>query len=318
MKKTGKPLSASVEKLWVSLLNSDRWRRFVKSGVGAKVFRSRAFQRSNITRRYAITYCQGRLHPKQFEDVGTFCMFIGHTKSGGTMIGSLLDAHANVILADETDVLGYVSSGFNRDQIFRLLLKYSKRDALKGRVTARRLVPYHFSVPGQWQSRNQTLKVIGHSRAGPTTGKLSLEPSALEKLRNVMAGVNIKIIHTIRNPYDPISLMMVRGNRSFANAIDHYFVYCETLISLREQLDHSILRPVKYEEFVTNPREQLKGICTFLGIDADIGYLDACTSILYKFPDRSRHMVDWDETWIDVVQNKINQVDFLEGYTFSN
>ncbi len=67
------------------------------------------------------------------------------------MIGALLDAHPNVILADEIDVFEYMDDGFSKEQIYHLLLKNSHREFLKGRVTARRLVPYSFSVPGQWQ-----------------------------------------------------------------------------------------------------------------------------------------------------------------------
>jgi hypothetical protein len=245
-------------------------------------------------------------------------MFIGHAKSGGTMVGSLLDAHSRVILADEIDVLGFVSKGFSRDQIFHLLLKGSRREAMKGRVTARRLEPYSFAVPGQWQSRYKTLEVIGHSRAGPSTRKLLHQPELLGEIRTVMDGVDLRIIHIIRNPYDPISLMMIRGNRSFQNAIDHYFSYCETLIALREQLEASSLHVVRYEDFIRDPREQLSAVCAFLGLEADEGYLEACASILYESPKQERHMVDWEKQWIEVVQKRINQVPFLAGYDFDN
>ncbi len=316
--KSGRSLSGAIEKMWVFWTNSDRWRRFAKRGVWARFSRSRAFQKAALVRRFAITYYQSRLDPQFFQEVNTFCMFIGHAKSGGTMIGSLLDAHANMIIADETDVFGYVSSGFSRDQIYHLLLKGSRRDALKGRVTARRVKPYSFAVAGQWQSRYQKLRVIGHSKAGPSTGKLSRSPILLEELREVMAGVNVKIIQVIRNPYDPISYMMIRGKRSFTNAIDHYFNYCNTLTTLREQLDESNLLAVKYDVFVRNPQEQLGAICQFLGLEAEVEYLDACASILYASPERNRNMVAGDEKSIDIVQNKIDQVEFLAGYTFEN
>jgi len=318
MDKSGRSLSGSTEKLWVSWKNSDRWRRFAKWGVGAKFFRSRAIQKAALARRFVITYYQSRLNPQLFQDVNTFCMFIGHAKSGGTMIGSLLDAHANMIFADETEVLGHVRSGFSQEQIYHLLLKGSRREALKGRVTARRVKPYSFAVAGQWQSRYEKLQVIGHSKAGPSTGKLSRSPTLLEELRKVMAGVNVKIIQVIRNPYDPISYMMIRGKRSFTNAIDHYFNYCNTLTTLQEQLDDSTLLAVKYDVFVRNPQEQLGAICQFLGLEAEVDYLEACASILYASPERNRDMVAWDEKSIEIVQNKIDQVEFLAGYTFEN
>lgn len=308
----------SLESMWVSWLDSSRWRRFSKRGAGARFFRSRAFRKMDMLRRFAVSYYHTRLTPQLFQDVSAFCTFIGHAKSGGTLIGSLLDAHPDVILADETDVLGYMTAGFSRDQIYHLLLKGSRREALKGRVTARRLEPYSFAVPGQWQSRYKKLRVIGHSRAGPTTRKLSHDPALLDELREVMAGVQLKVIHVIRNPYDPIGLMMVRGERSFENAVDHYFNYCNILTALHERLDSASLWTVRYEEFIRRPRAHLIGVCEFLGVQASDDYLDACTGILYKSPELNRQMIDWKAQWIETVNSKIDHYGFLQGYSYDD
>jgi hypothetical protein len=246
-------------------------------------------------------------------------MFIGHTKSGGTLIGSLLDAHPNVILADEADVLAYMENGFSRHQIYHILLKISRREVLKGRVTARRLKPYSFKVPGQWQGRYSKLQVIGDSRAGLTTQKFGRDPDLLrQKLHKLIPDVDIKLIQVIRNPYDPISQMMIRGKRSFQNAQERYFANCEILIELRKQMNSSTLLAVKYEEFIRQPESNLIRICNFLGIDACDDYVDACTNILYESPEQSRHLVRWEPEWIDAVQSKIDRFDFLEGYTFKD
>jgi hypothetical protein len=245
-------------------------------------------------------------------------MFIGHAKSGSTMISSLLDAHTDAIFADEADVLKYVSSGFKRDQIYHILLKASHREALKGRVTARRLTPYSFLIPGQWQGRYRTLQVIGDSKAGPTTGRLGRNPDLIRRLYEVMDGVDVRLIHVIRNPYDPISLMMIRGKRTFENAIGHYFAYCQTLANLRSQFDNSSLLTIKYEDFVYQPEMNLLNICKFLGLEATAEYLTACIDILHASPDQSRHLVTWSPEWIQDVNNKIEQFDFLEGYSYES
>ena len=309
-------MTESFERLWVSWLNSNRWRRFAKGGPGSKFFRSKAYVRLNMTRRYVTTYYYSRKHPTLFQDVKRFCMFVGHAKSGGTLIGSLLDAHPNIILADEADVFHYVAHGFSRDQIYHLLLKASRRERLKGRVTARRLKPYSFLIPGQWQGRYRRLRVIGDSKAGPSTRKLGRDLTFLQRLRQVMAGSEVKIIHVIRNPYDPISLMMIRGKRTFENATAHYFAYCETLAAVRKQMDRSDLLAVRYEDFIHQPGQNLRQICRFLGVEAGDDYLQACSDILYPSPEQSRHQVAWSPEWIQVVADKIEQFDFLAGYTF--
>ncbi len=309
-------MTNAVERWWVSWVNSDGWRQFAKWGAGARFFRSRAYRKVNMARRFATTYYKSSRQTAVFEDVATFCMFVGHVKSGGTLLGSLLDAHPDVILADEVDVLQYVAAGFSRDQIFHILLKGSQREALKGRVTARRLTPYSFAVPNQWQGRFQKLQVIGDSKAGPTTRQLGQQPALLPKLQERMTGVDTRILHVIRNPFDPISIMMVRGKRSFANAFDHYFDYCVTLTQLRSQLDEKNLFAVRYEDLIDNPRFWLTRVCEFLGVAADSDYLDACAGILHPSPDVSRRLVQWDPSWIQSVEQKMAQFDFLAGYRF--
>jgi hypothetical protein len=239
-------------------------------------------------------------------------------KSGGSMIGSLLDAHPNAILADEVYALRYVQAGFRREQIFHILLRASQKELLKGRVTARRLTPYSWLVPGQWQGRFTSLRVIGDSTTGSSTQQLAEMPKLLEKLRKVMQPVNLRFIHVIRNPYDPISIMMIRGKRTFENASEHYFASCKMLLGLHDQMDASELLLIRYEDFVNQPEEKLAEICNFLGLEATPEYLKACASILNNSPERSRRLVTWETDWVEDVKNRSAQYDFLAGYSFED
>jgi hypothetical protein len=239
-------------------------------------------------------------------------------KSGGSMIGSLLDAHPNAILADEVYALRYIQSGFRRDQIFHILLRASQKELLKGRVTARRLTPYSWLVPNQWQGRFTSLQVMGDSTTGSSTQQLVEIPNLLEKLRKVMRPVNLRFIHVIRNPYDPISIMMVRGKRSFENASEHYFASCKMLLELRSQLSASELFSIRYEDFVHRPERNLADICIFLGLEVTADYLKSCTGILNKSPERSRSLVNWEPDWINQVKSRMSQYDFLAGYSFED
>jgi hypothetical protein len=311
-------MSQAFERLWTSFFNTDGIRRFAKRGVGSVLFNSRIYQTLNLARRYFLTYLQVRRNPGFFQDVNTFCVIIGHNKSGASMIGSLLDAHPYIALSDEADALQYVSAGFSRDQIFHLLLKGSRREFIKGRVTARRLQPYSFLVPGQWQGRFKKLRVIGDSTSGTSTRRLARDPDLSLRLRKIMGETRVKYIHVIRNPYDPISLIMVRGKRSFENAVEHYFTNCATLAEMRKSLSSSDLCAVRYEDFIRYPETCLSEILSFLGLEAGADYLKACTGILYKTPDQSRHMVEWDARWIEAVKTGIEQYDFLCGYSYES
>ncbi len=291
-------------------------RRFLKKGPGSVIFRSKGYHRLLMFRNYISSLYAATTKPSQFKDVKTYCMFIGHNKSGVSMLGALLDAHPNMIISDEADALEYVQAGFSRNQIFHILLRQSRREARKGRITARRLQPYSYLVPDQWQGRYKTLRVIGDSTAGSSTRTLGLQPNLLERTKHKMQGVDIKFIQVIRNPYDPISAMMVRSGRSFENAIETYFSYCETLMKLRKQMEPSQLLAVRYEDFVQGRETKLKEVCQFLGLQVEPDYLKACAEILHDAPETSRQWVKWDSSHTAQVASNIDRYDFLNGYSF--
>jgi len=305
------------QKLWVSFLDSNQFRKFARQGPGLHFFRSGAYRNLRLAKNRVSSSVATLMKPDLFQEVKTFCLFVGHNKSGTSMLGSLLDAHPNVILADEVGALEHVSAGFKRDQIFQLLLKGSRRELMKGRVTARRLTPYSYLVPGQYQGRFTQLQVIGDGKAGSSTQRFAKEPHLLEYLQTVMEGVDVKLIQVIRNPFDVISVMMVRGKRTFANSIYHYFTSCETLVKLRTGVNVS-LHAVRYEEFVNHPEQNLTRLCDYLGIEPHADYLQACAGLMHERPDRSRHMVEWTPDWIKVVDENIDKYEFLQGYSFES
>jgi hypothetical protein len=311
-------MKQSVDSLWVSLVNSRGFRQLSKRGPASGIFRSAAYQSLTLASQYWYSRQQSRKNPLAFKDVQTYCMSIGHTKSGGSMLGALLDAHPNVILADEADALQFVQKGFTRDQIFHLLLRASRRELMKGRVTARRLGGYSWLVPGQWQGQFTTLRVLGDSTTGTSTRRLAGSIGLWDELLKLMDKVNVRLLHVIRNPYDPISVMMVRGKRTFEQALEHYTTSCEILVGLRKQIGSPNIHPVHYEEFIGAPQSRLAEICTFLGLEASEEYLTACAGILRPAPDRARDMVAWEQKWIAAVKETVSRFDFLDGYTFES
>ena len=140
----------------------------------------------------------------------------------------------------------------------------------------------------------------------------------LDRLAALTREVDVKMIQVIRNPFDPISVMMVRGDRTFDNSIEHFFSACNTLVDLRRHIDRGGLLPVRYEDVVADPSGVLRNVCAFVGVDPDPEYIDACTSIIRPRPDRSRDMVEWTPEWIDHVERRMVDFDFLDGYSYDN
>lgn len=301
---------------WASWLDSRAWRRVVGSTTGRRLRKTRLFEDADTLRRALVTSALCARDPGAYRSVETFCAFLGHVKSGGSLMGSMLDAHPGAIFADEVDVLRYLTAGFRRDQIFHLLERGARREALKGRVTARRLEPYSLAVPGLWQGRHLEPRVIGFSRAGPTTRRLGREPELLTALTSAMGDVRTRFVHVVRNPYDPIAAMILRSGRAVDDAIDDHAAQCAAVGSLRGRIPAEDLLTVRYETFVDAPAAQLTALCAHVGLRADPAYAGACASVVDREREPERCSVRWRTRDHRAVESLIASYDFLRGYRF--
>lgn len=268
-----------------------------------------------VARAYPRSLYQGCRNRGLFDEVETYCTFIGCSRSGKSLVAAFLDAHPAMIFADELGALKYVHAGFNRGQIYHLLLENSRKCEKAGRRSAR----YAYQVPGQWQGKSDHLRVIGDNKGEGAVLRLHARPWLLRRLRH-LCGVRTAFIHVVRNPYDNISALLGRRDldMDLDGSIEHYFSVCRATVDVRNRLaEDSEVRELRYESLVKNPRKTLRGLCHFLGEDASDRYLDDCVSILFRSPCQNRHEVEWSPEQIDAVQARIEQFGFLQGYSFA-
>lgn len=310
-------MTGRAEKQWVRLIDSTSWRRLLGSDAVARVRATRVARSLDMARRSAQTRLARRRAPQRFSFVDTLCVFIGHVKSGGSLVGAMLDAHPDALVSDEVDLLRHLEAGFDREQLCHLVEKGSRREAMKGRVTARRLDAYSLAVPGSYQGRAACVRVIGDVRAGPTTRRLGDNPDLLAQLESVMSPTRVRMLHVVRNPFDPIAAMVRRGGRSFANATEDYAAQCQRLLRLRGTIAPQQLLTVRYEQFTDDPRQSLVEVCGYLGLEAGAEYLDACAAVVQRDRPGERTSVDWSTEAIAAVEELIESVSFLHGYRWS-
>lgn len=299
-----------VKGMWRSISENDEFTK--KRGFGGQVI-----TRLGMAERFITSYYHSRSLDEPFREIKTYCMFLGHARSGGSVIGALLDAHPNVVLADEADTFRFIFAGFSRNQIFHQLITRSRQQTYRGRFKAGRdAKTYSYLVPGQWQGRFEKLQVIGNSKAGISTQRIAQDPLIVKQLLGIMNEIPVKFVVTIRNPYDTISTMKIRSERPLEQNFERYFSNCEAIRTVQEMVGCSNLCILKHETFIDHPGTHLREVLHFLGIEAADDYIRDCVSIIYKSPSKSRQKVQWSAPLIDAVKDKIDEFDFLQGYSF--
>ena len=246
-------------------------------------------------------------------NLGYFCLFIGCPKSGHSLVGSLLDAHPNIIIAHEQDVIKCLQRGVNRDFILFLLLGNSRHYARTGREWR----GYSYFVPNQWNGRCRDLHVIGDKKGSATVKRLSQYPALLETLKREIP-LDLKFIHVIRNPFDTISTASKNKNLTLDRCIDKLLYKYKAAAELKKRINENDIFELCHEEFIKNPRYWLEKLCRFLGQDTPPGYLEDCAGIVNPVPHQSRFEVTWSSARIRVVEKEIKKYSFLEGYTYES
>jgi hypothetical protein len=251
------------------------------------------------------------LHPGRFGHVHTVLLFIGYPRSGHSLIGSLLNAHPRIVVAHELHALWYVDRGFSRTELFSLIWR---RDRWFGRHN-RQWTEFNYSVPGQWQGASERLEVIGDKKGDGVTDLLQGYPGLLEAARTVL-GSRVRIIHTVRNPYDNVATMARRTGDPLSQCIERHRNRTALNAELIERLGDDTVLTVRHEDVIANPAGELERICAFLDLEAPEDYTEACSGIIYRSPHLSRHRVAWNNEDRAAVERIIARTPFLSGYRF--
>jgi hypothetical protein len=241
-----------------------------------------------------------------FTRVESFVAFAGFPRSGHTLIGSLLTAHPDAVVAHELDALRYVQHWTDRDALYGLIARQDRKFAAAGSVWT----GYNYSVPGQWQGRYRTLRVIGDKKGGTTARRLADQPELLDRLRATVP-VPIRFVIVTRDPNDNIARMATRDGTSLDQAIDGYFHRAAAVARLTRLADCFCLT---HEDFTAEPAASLTELAGWLGLDADPGWATACAALV-RPASSARDDVTWDLDALRRVRRMTAENDLLAGYT---
>lgn len=259
---------------------------------------------------YLESLVQGYRNRHLFDAVRAYVMFIGHPRSGTSLLGSILNAHRNACVANELNALKYLARGYRRLQLYWLILK---KDEEFGRM-GRRWTGYDYEVKGQWQGRHQELFVIGDKKAALSVDRLGRRPSIMERLRNTVE-VPVRLVHVVRDPFNVISTVHRKRRASLNQAADTYFRRCEVTWELM-CADPSSVHTLRLEDLVASPVQELRDLCTFLTLDPLDDYLSASADVFFSKPRQSKRGLEWPSDVVDRVQKEMERYPFLEGYRY--
>ena len=276
--------------------------------------------RNNDLIYFPYTFFRGLISANKYRKVHSILMFLGYPRSGSSTLASLLDAHKNIIIAHELNLLHYVQHKYGPRQIFFMLDKNSRILAAKERVSA----GYKGVVDGQYNGRSDRCLIIGDKKAGSTSRSLMTNPVLLAKIR-LLFGKKLKCIHIIRNPFDMIATQSYGGNEKkkplrlngLEYAINQCFEKIDTISKIKEMNEFDIF-DIRHENLIADPDYELRRLFDWLEAELYPGYLEACKRHLYDQPHRSRFRVNWTEEQKKMVQKKIDSTSFLSGYHFKS
>lgn len=258
-----------------------------------------------------------------FNNLKYFCLFIGHPRNGSSILGGLLDAHKNIIISHEYDVLNHLNK--NKIELFDEIVKNSQQVVKKGRKQA----GYNNVVEDLWQGRFEKLTVIGDKKADWTALTILNNPNKIKNLEDLVE-VPIKFIHTIRNPYDNIATILKRKerNKSYSllsgkekymekGVVGFYFNYIlEGVKIARSSTPDENWFELHHDDLISHPKKTLSKLIQFLDEEVDDEYLNKCAKKVFLSPKITRNRINWNEKSLNIIKNKMKNFDFLKRYTF--
>ena len=275
--------------------------------------------------------------------VKKFVVFVGYSRSGHSIVASLLDAHPNIIIAHEYNLFRrWKASRYqNRSFLYNELYRNSYNNAEKGwRSSIKNQKGYTLAVKDSWQGSFEKLLVIGEKSGAVTAQTYDNDPwlfiQALEELRHTIQ-VPIKVIHVVRNPYDMISTRLLYADGKTRKSKVHATVDVKhvsphnlsmqvnrtihVVQNVQELLHNCSLssQEVHSADLVLDPEHVMNNLCMFLGVECSQEYLKMCSDKIFVRQSQTRQLVEWPEELIDkVYQMIIKPYQPFWRYTFTS
>ena len=278
--------------------------------------------------------------------VRKFVFFVGYARSGHSILGSLLDAHPNVIIAHEYALfekwINHPQKHRNRRWLYTRLYNNSNRSYQRGpRKDKVNKKGYSLHIGSFWQGQyNHTIEVIGDKAGGMTTKAYArnLRNGKFVRAYNeLLTTVKVPVIpiHAVRNPFDNIATMLLYNSGNVAlklqtsledpynnpplleKQVRTYFSLVESVTKMIKELQLNVTE-IHNADLIGNPNRTISRLCAALQIECTEEYLGVCSKKIFGSPSNTRHLVKWSPTLRQMVEQRIQKYEFLHRYSFDD
>ncbi len=245
---------------------------------------------------------------QSFNKLNCFVLIVGNARSGSTLLGSIINAHPNAMVANETSASANFWRRLSRNDILEEIYIKSENDASSGRMSE----GYDYTIQTNVTGKPDIL-VMGDKVWNPATLLLHGDFSLLTRLEDLI-NAPVKIIHAIRNPFDVIATMHHRSKAPIPDRILWYFMHCDAVCAIHDHCQDSLFMDIHHEDLIMTPDVVISDISGFLGVDSDIDHIESCKRVLFGEPKRTRFNVNWNKDDIKDIVHRMSQYRFLQKY----
>lgn len=248
---------------------------------------------------------EARRQAERLAEVERIVVFVGAPRSGHSLVGALLDAHPEIRIAHELDLLRYVRVNASRDELFGLLLRRHRWFAARERTWTQ----YDYQVDGQ--DHLQRLRVLGDKAGGMTTAWLVRDATLLDRLQDTV-GLPLHVVHHIRNPLDNLATVVARDRLSLDRALD---VLTEQLDVLVPVLERWNAVHTHHDDLIADPAVPLTAIATQLQLTAPDAWLEAARRVVFATARRTRDDLTWSTAQTARLEGLLTATPWLHRYS---
>lgn len=236
--------------------------------------------------------------------------FIGHPRSGTTLLANIIDAHPNAMVAFQHNAIQEIQNRSSRECLFGSLINNSQYHSQQSILANG--YSYHIN---EYQGRADSLHVIGDKTAARSSKILGNNLQLINQVRDAVK-VPIRVLHMTRNPYDVIATMAKRTGQvdHLNHIIENYRDIADCTQRVIDNLESDEYKSVRLEDLILSPQDTIEHVIEWLGLTSNIYHLETSEKIVFSRSNQSRNSVQWSRQVVHAIESICAEYPFLRSY----